>query len=652
LKNIDFTKLPSPIGRYRDIVRETCGVELPDLVTGWYKAIALQQGAEREAERRAIVDPAAWQQERDGLKKAYQEALGSFPPHAVEVVEKGVIEKPGVLIRKILFSAATDNWVPANIYVPRKAEAPFPAVVSPCGHGIGGKAAYAKRATQLAHNGYAVITFDFIGTGERQLLHHHQALCPVSTQHNLLGAKLPLAGCTLGWFMLQETLAAVTVLQRQPEVDPERIGITGSSGGGWTSVHAAALDPRIKVVIPAASVCSFRHAVQADDAEQVLFGMQRRGLHYADFLSFLICPRPLFIVANSHDIWGLDGTRNSFNEAHRFYAMAGAADRLTMQVWDKGHAYEDDQLAVAIGWFNTWLKGKPDDPVTLDIPLADLPQFDELLVSPQENIFADGSPRPNAVFAKYERERPSGPSDPAAFLETLKQTVRSGSGAPVWRELDRFVPGTGSGRRICFSPAPGLLLPAEILIPDVARGITILVDEGDRRDDLDWQMRLMQEGEIVVRPDLRGWGETQPREDWADWEGWAQNRYSDRRYHLYALARLTGRNLVLDRAQDLIALVDGAASQFPGKRIALWGRRQGALAALYAALAEKRIVKLTLERYPRSYRDLMASDLPLWTNEGNVEKILCNSLDIPELLQAYTGELILKEPMDGSMRPV
>lgn len=653
MKNIDFKRLPSPIARYRDEVRSRVGDELPDHVTGWYNQIARAQAEARETERRAITDQEGWRKERERLLADFRASIGPFPPHLVEIRDEGSLTTPDAVIRKVLFSAAPDNWVPANIYLPHGASAAsrVPAIASPCGHGIAGKAAYAKRAIQLVRNGYAVITFDFIGTGERQLVHHLKALHPVSTQHNIAGAKLPLAGHTLGWFMLQETLAAATVLERQPEVDPERLGITGASGGGWTTVHAAALDPRFKVAVPAASVCSFRQEVQADDAEQVMFGMQRRGLHYTDLLAFLICPRPVFIVANSRDIWCLEGTRYAFDEARRLYAMAGAETHIAMQVWDKGHAYEDDQLTVAIDWFNRWLKGDAAPANVTPLPDGAVPAFDDLLITPQENLFDAGYPTPNTVFARHARPARADDDRPETFLAAIRDAVRPPRREPAWIELDRFVPGTGLGRRIAFSPEPGLLLPADILVPDEARGVTLLVDACDRRDDLDWQIEVMHAGQVAVRPDLRGWGETSPREEWSDWEGWSQNRYSGKQARLYGLARLTGHNLVLDRARDLAALLDVVAQLFPGLPVSLWGRRQGALPALYAAVTDTRIVRLTMERYLRSYRDLMEAELPVWPVDGNVERILCAGLDIPDLLRAYRGELNLRDPLDALMRP-
>lgn len=654
LKTSDFPSLPSPIGRYRDVVKEVCKDELSEHVLNWYRALAKRQGEAREQERHAVDNEAAWRCEAERIRRDFQAAIGPFPQHEVETIEIGLIERPGVRIYKILYSAAPDNWIPANVYIPRNVTAPIPAIVVPCGHGSTGKTGYVERALKLALNGYAVITFDFIGTGERQLVSPKTASISVSTQHNIQGSKLPLAGCSLGWFMLQETLAAVTVLQQRPEVDPERIGITGGSGGGWTSVHAAALDPRIKVVIPAASVCSFRFDVQPDDAEQMMFGMERKGLHYPDLISFLICPRPMFIVANSHDIWGIEGTRHAFDEAMRSYKLHGVPEQLNMQVWDKGHAYQDDQLEVAIAWFNTWLKGDPDASVTLAVLDENRISPEEHALFPQGTLFEAGYPCPNRVFAhfmdspEFKKSCTENRESPPDFLKGLSQPSQTVN----WLELDRFVPGSGRGRRIVFESEEGLLLPAEILIPDEPRGITILVDDSDRRTDLEWQIESMASGQITVRPDLRGWGETETSSSWSDWEGWAANLYSNRRYRLFALARLTGRNLVLDRAKDLLSLVNVVAELFPGQEISLWGRQQGALPALYAAIADERIRTLTLEKSLRSYRDLMECDLPLWHSEGNVERILCYGLDLPELYKAFKGKLILKEPLDAALRPV
>jgi hypothetical protein len=88
----------------------------------------------------------------------------------------------------------------------------------------------------------------------------------------------------------------------------------------------------------------------------------------------------------------------------------------------------------------------------------------------------------------------------------------------------------------------------------------------------------------------------------------------------------------------------------PGLPIALWGRRQAALPALFAALADGRFKTLTLERCLSSCRSLMETDLPLWRSEGIIYGLLRWGIDLPDLMNAYSGELVVKESLDAGLR--
>jgi len=379
--------------------------------------------------------------------------------------------------------------------------------------------------------------------------------------------------------------------------------------------------------------------------------MQRLGVYFPDWMGLLICPRPVFVVANSHDIASLDSTEYALREAARFYEIMGCPDRIKMQVWDKGHAYETDQLAVAMGWFNRWLKDKPEDPVVTELEPENVFDIDELVVCRNESVYSEGYKTPSRIFWDFAEKELCAKKDMPGFMAFLKNAVRPAKSV-AWQELDRFVPGTGTGSKICCAPEEGMLIPADVLIPDKVQGIMVLVDECGRRDDLDWQVKCLNDGFAVFRPDVRGWGEMAPPEDWADWEGWSRNFYDSRWRYLYSVALMTGRNLVLDRARDLAALVSVAREIVPGKKVAVWGRRQGALVALFAGLADSRIERLVLERYPGSFRDLMKTDVPLYRAEGNVHGLLRWGIDIQDLLAAYPGGLTSIEPLDSRMRPI
>ena len=75
LRTIDFSKLSSPIGRFRDMVKNTLGTEPAAMVTGWYQSLGRRQAETRERTRRAVTRPDQWAVERDRLRADYQAAL-------------------------------------------------------------------------------------------------------------------------------------------------------------------------------------------------------------------------------------------------------------------------------------------------------------------------------------------------------------------------------------------------------------------------------------------------------------------------------------------------------------------------------------------------------------------------------------------------
>ncbi len=56
-------------------------------------------------------------------------------------------------------------------------------------------------------------------------------------------------------------IRALDYLERRPEVDAERIGVTGRSGGGAYSWWVAALDDRIRAAVPVAGITTLRNHV-------------------------------------------------------------------------------------------------------------------------------------------------------------------------------------------------------------------------------------------------------------------------------------------------------------------------------------------------------------------------------------------------------
>jgi dienelactone hydrolase len=180
----------------------------------------------------------------------------------------------------------------------------------------------------------------------------------------------------------------IDYLETRDDVDPERIGLIGFSKGGIETWLAGAVDPRVKVAVPAISVQSFRWSLDNDKWQarantikaahegvakdlgeskvnarvcKVLWGKVIPGmLDQFDCPSMirLFAGRPLLILNGDRDAnCPIEGARLAFAAAEVAYRARGAEDRLKIMVAkDTGHAVTNEQRMAALEWFEKWLK--------------------------------------------------------------------------------------------------------------------------------------------------------------------------------------------------------------------------------------------------------------------------------------------------------
>ncbi|MBO5723632.1 MAG: acetylxylan esterase, partial [Lentisphaeria bacterium] len=201
-----------------------------------------------------------WQSFRTELRKTLWEKLGSVYDRdlPLDYKEYGTIDCGSYKIRKITYRSTKEMLVTANLFVP-EGEGPFPAVVAVHGHWAQGKIAERVqcRGHLLASNGYVVLSVDAFGAGERGSV-------PGEFEYHggALGGSVFHIGESLMGCQIRENMRGVDLLVSLPFVDPEKIGVTGASGGGNQTMWLGAMDDRIKASVPVVSVGTFESYVE------------------------------------------------------------------------------------------------------------------------------------------------------------------------------------------------------------------------------------------------------------------------------------------------------------------------------------------------------------------------------------------------------
>jgi dienelactone hydrolase len=122
-------------------------------------------------------------------------------------------------------------------------------------HG-GGGTAFKEWVEIWVKRGYVAIAMDLAGKGaERQVLADGG---PDQTHQQKFDDLAGGIKDAWTYHAVANILRAVSLLQSQPEVDPDRIGMTGISWGGYLTSLASGLDPRLKVTVPVYG-CGFLH---------------------------------------------------------------------------------------------------------------------------------------------------------------------------------------------------------------------------------------------------------------------------------------------------------------------------------------------------------------------------------------------------------
>ena len=382
-------------------------------------------------ERRCLTDlktPQDWEARRPEMRRQLAEMLGLDPmPEKTDLraTVTGRVEGPSFTVENLHFQSRPGLYVTANLYLPKNADEPVPAVLYVCGHApvkkgdvsYGNKTAYQHHAIWFASNGYACLVIDSLQLGEIEGIHHGTYREKMWWWNS--------RGYTPAGVEAWNCIRALDYLQSRKEVDGGRLGVTGRSGGGAYSWWLSALDERCKVAVPVAGISDLHNHVVDGCVEghcDCMFFVNTYRWDYP-MVAALVAPRPLLLANTDKDsIFPLDGVTRLYWKTRQVYGL-GVQDEpyhpfkkdLGLQVSEGGHKDTPELQIAAFRWFNRFLKGK-DDPI-------DMSSAKKLFEPEQLRVFKDGLPK-DAINAKiHETFVPMAPEPkvPETQEEWVKQ---------------------------------------------------------------------------------------------------------------------------------------------------------------------------------------------------------------------------------------
>ncbi len=505
-------------------------------------------------------------------------SIGGFPertPLNAKVV--GRIDGDDYRVEKVIYESRPKHHVTAALYLPKPragiGDPPYPAVLVPCGHSAVGKAedAYQRVCLGLVKHGFVVLCYDPISQGER-----HQALddkgkplIPASTtEHTVIGVQCMLLGTHVAGYRIWDGVRSIDYLLSRPEVDGERIGVTGNSGGGTMTAYMVVADERLKCAAPSCYITSFRRLFETigpQDGEQNLTGAVVDGVDHADFIE-VFAPKPILICAATQDFFDIRGTWDTFREAKRFYTAYGYSERVDLIEVNDKHGFTQPRRVAVLRWMRRWLQGR-DEPVNEPEMTPATPKA--LQCSKTGRVVHDlggkstfdlnRDEEERLVIARAERFKNT---DATSWLAEVKKLVGIDSPGtkPDVRVLGKTQHNNMRVQRFALRPEKGITLP--VLLCEAgdgaatgrpvlyvnARGIEAGLTRSEEKKVSPIEA-LVHAGRRVVAVDLRGWGETKAK---ASPHG-NLNEYASDEWQDAFLALHTGKTLLALRAQDVLS---------------------------------------------------------------------------------------------------
>ena len=549
------------------------------------------------AEGRAVRD---WEARRAATREALLDTLGlrgAWPPSwPLRVRVKETLRRDGYTIEKLTYESWPGMAVPALLYVPERIPpGKAPGVVSISGHHYrASKAAdYVQaRNVNLVRRGCVVLAYDYMNCFERHTGGDGDGHDPVprggGNDHGITAFSFSERCPTT--LEILDARRALDVLAARPEVDADRLGFTGESGGSNSTYWVAALDDRVRLSVPVCSVSTFDYWIDKDrnwDWHQRPPGARR----VADIgvLLALHAPRPTLVMTSKRRTDDLEfpweEAERSYRWARQVYELYGAEAKIAHVESATGHGYQADKRLELYAWVERELLRAPSG-VEGDLPVTPEP-LETLRV---------GLPEGNKTYHDVYREwvaaipiprPPETHEELAAYAATARPALARKLGLPI-------EPGPATVRAVREAEAegvragffavetePGLTIPVAEFRPagDGPRHVELIV--GERTGSRAAVESALAAGRVALVVEPRGAGEV-------DWGG----RRTDN------AAWFFGRPRVGQEAFDVLRVAERWRARRDVASISLAASGRWAKAVLFAAALDPEIAGLAASLPP------------------------------------------------------
>ena len=387
-----------------------------------------------------------WKPRREYVRRQILVATGLWPMPTktpLNPVIHGKIEGDGYTVEKVYFESAPGFFVTGNLYRPTSIQGKVPAVMFAHGHRKdarlditpesklrgqiadgaerferAGRSTYQSQCRQLALMGCVVWQWDMLGDSDsiqlsRELVHRFAKQRPEMNTTEHWGLFSPQAESHCQNVMGLQTLNAVRGLDfllSLPEVDPQRVAVTGASGGGTQTMVLAAIDDRIKLSFPVVMVSTaMQGGCTCENAS--LLRVDTGNVEFAA----LSAPRPQGM--NSADDWTKEMATKGFPELQQIYAAYGKQGNVYLK---RGEHFPHNYNSVTRSAFYTFL----NQHFNLGSQAPVIEQDFDPLPPEQLSVWDDQHPAPEAADPDFERKLLTW------FTEDAERQLRTAAATP------------------------------------------------------------------------------------------------------------------------------------------------------------------------------------------------------------------------------